>query len=71
MNESANARGVIPAQAVRRVQQAVLLECGGAEAAGQAISVVPLLEGQRIRGFQVRCRCGSSVVVECVYPENP
>jgi hypothetical protein len=32
--------------------------------------VVPLLDGDRLAGFEVRCGCGASAVVECVYAEE-
>lgn len=66
MNESEAVGGVIPAHAVKRVAQPVMVECGAGNAQ-DALSVVPLLEGNRIAGFEVRCRCGESVIVECVY----
>ena len=66
MSESEPVRGVIPAHAVKRVAQAVMVECGGAGDA-DALAVVPLLEDQRIVGFEVRCACGRGVIVECVY----
>jgi hypothetical protein len=69
MSEPEPVRGVIPAHAVKRVAQAVMVECGGA-AEADALAVVPLLDGQRIAGFEVRCACGRSVIVECVY-EDP
>ena len=65
-------RGVIPAKVVRRTAQPVLVDCSSqSEGATQhPISVVPILEGDSIAGFEVRCSCGASVIVECVYEEN-
>ena len=64
--------GVLPARAVRRLAQPVLLDCGAAGSApGEAMVVVPLLENGKIVGLDVRCRCGSNVIVECVYEEPP
>ncbi|MCA8977628.1 MAG: hypothetical protein KDC98_23085 [Planctomycetes bacterium] len=48
--------------------QPALVECGhDAEHPSSSITVIPLLDGPRVAGFQVRCGCGSSAVVECVY----
>lgn len=61
--------GVIRRDAVRLVREPALVDCG-THADGHAtapITVVPLLDGDRIAGFEVRCGCGSAAVVECVY----
>ncbi len=65
--------GVIRRDAVRYVQQPALIDCHGGETdhAASTIAVVPLLDGDRIAGFEVRCGCGASVVVECVYGKEP
>ena len=46
-----------------------MIECGtpGNGHAAQPIAVVPLLDGERIAGFEIRCGCGASAIVECVY----
>ena len=70
MNETPQ-REVIPAGAVRQTAQPVLVDCGngvGPES-NRAISVIPLMEGDLVAGIEVRCTCGSSVVVECVYDD--
>jgi hypothetical protein len=60
----------MPARTVRRLAQPVLLDCStSGSAPGEAMVVVPLLENGRIVGLDVRCRCGSNVIVECVYEE--
>ncbi len=66
-------RGVIPGDAVHRADQPVLVDCGhGAdESKGNPISVVPLIDGSTVVGFEVRCSCGAFVIVECIYGENP
>jgi|SoiMethySBSTD1v2_1073268.scaffolds.fasta_scaffold1000500_3 hypothetical protein len=69
MNEGDNARDVIPAHRVRRVSQPALIDCAEAGASGNALSVVPLMDGARVAGIEVRCRCGASVLVECVYDD--
>ncbi len=70
MNDGNGPRGVIPRQMVKRIEQPALLDCGQAQDGTQALSVVPLMSGDRVAGLEVRCRCGASVVVECVY-EDP
>lgn len=61
--------GVIRRDAVRMVRQPALVDCGNATDghAATPMTVVPLLDGDRIAGFEVRCGCGSVAVVECVY----
>ncbi len=73
MAEPPAPRGVIPGNAVRRADQPVLVDCGqgAGESKGHPISVIPLIDGSTIAGFEVRCSCGASVIVECVYEENP
>ncbi|MFK7740443.1 MAG: hypothetical protein AB8H80_08965 [Planctomycetota bacterium] len=65
-------RNVIRRDTVRVVPQAAMLDCGDAtdSTKGQPIAVVPMLDGDRIAGFEIRCGCGASAIVECVY-ENP
>jgi hypothetical protein len=74
MTETANnngtaGRGILRRDSVRVLGQPALVECSGIDAqhSGKAITVVPLLDGARIAGFEVRCGCGSSAIVECVY----
>ena len=64
---------VIRRDRVRVVTQPAMLGCGH-EADGGAkapLAVVPLLDGDRVAGFEVRCGCGSSGIVECVYEDTP
>jgi hypothetical protein len=62
---------VIRREAVRLVRQPALVACGNPAAQGQgSLAVVPLLDGDRVAGFEIRCSCGSTALVECVYPEE-
>ncbi len=63
--------GVIRRDAVRIVRQAAMVDCTAGSGAGKGpIAVVPLLDGDRLAGFEIRCGCGCSAVVECVYPSE-
>jgi mRNA-degrading endonuclease toxin of MazEF toxin-antitoxin module len=62
----ATRHGVIRRDAVRLATQPALVDCSG-DADARPITVVPLLDGDRVMGFEVRCGCGSTAVVECVY----
>ncbi len=68
MTEAQNP-GVIRRDAVRYVKQPALVDCHGSatDHGASPIAVVPLLDGDRIAGFEIRCGCGASAVVECVY----
>jgi hypothetical protein len=72
MNEGNQRPGVIRRDAVRFVQKPALIDCGTAAAGhtAQPMAVVPLLEGDRIAGFEIRCGCGATAVVECVYQKE-
>jgi len=51
-----------------------MLGCGDGDdsaTSGTPMAVVPLLDGDRVAGFEVRCGCGSSAIVECVYEDTP
>ena len=62
------ANGVLRSSTVRMVDHPALVECGtNASGEANAMSVVPLLDGNRIAGFEIRCGCGHSAIVECVY----
>jgi hypothetical protein len=62
-------RGVIRRDAVRVVSQPAMVDCSGSHAS--AITVVPLMDGDRVAGLEVRCGCGASALIECVYePEE-
>ncbi len=71
MTDQSQKPGVIRRDAVRLMGQPALVDCGNAAAGhGSAITVVPLLDGDRIAGFEIRCGCGSTAVVECVYAKE-
>lgn len=71
MSNLENGRGVIRSNAVRRVAEPVLVHCAGSvEENGGTITVVPLMQADRVAGLQIRCRCGGSVLIECVYEEE-
>lgn len=62
-------RGVIRRDAVRVVSQPAMVDCSASHAS--AITVVPLMDGDRVAGLEVRCGCGASALIECVYePEE-
>jgi hypothetical protein len=69
MVDPQHGRGVIPSRAVRRLDEPVLVQCAAGSGEPSAMTVIPLLDGARVAGLEVRCRCGSSVIVECVYEE--
>ncbi len=64
-------KGIIHRNSVRMVAQPAVVDCHGAQSKGGAISVVPLMEGDRVMGLEIRCSCGANTLVECVYtPET-
>ncbi len=65
---SSAGKHVIQRTAVRRIPQPVMIDCGTAEG-GAPIVVVPLMDGDRVAGLEIRCGCGASTLVECVYEE--
>ncbi|MBZ0152925.1 MAG: hypothetical protein K8J09_15485 [Planctomycetes bacterium] len=70
MTEMHPERGIIRREAVRMAPQATQIDCGASTGPGKAshpIAVVPLLQGDLVVGFEIRCGCGASAVVECVY----
>lgn len=71
-NQRSTKPDVIRRETVRVVGQPAMLGCGD-DLSGTAtpMAVVPLMEGERVAGFEVRCGCGSSAVVECVYQDIP
>ena len=73
MTEPAQKPGVIRRDAVRFVRQPALVECAttGENHRGQPLTVVPLLDGDVVAGFEIRCGCGATAVVECVYQKEP
>lgn len=64
--------GVIRRDAVRLVRQPAMVDCGSSTDGhrSQPITVVPLLDGDVVAGFEIRCGCGSTAVVECVYQKE-
>ena len=64
---------VIRRERVRVVTQPAILGCGDDADGGATapMAIVPLLDGDRVAGFEVRCGCGSSAIVECVYEDTP
>ncbi len=62
-------RGVLPRQAVRVVAQPALVDCGSGEQ-GKTLTVVPLMDGDRVAGLEVRCSCGATTMIECVYSQE-
>lgn len=71
MTEPPDRPGVLRAREVRRVAAPVLVECTTTEhGSTNTMTVIPLMDGERIEAFEVRCHCGSSVIVECVYEQE-
>lgn len=62
-------RGVLPRDQVRIVSQPAMVDCA-TDAHGRTMTVVPLMDGDRVAGLEVRCSCGSATLIECVYQEN-
>jgi hypothetical protein len=64
---------VIRRDAVRFVPLGAVLDWGapGDEPASKPLAIVPLLDGDRIAGFEVRCGCGAAAMIECVYEDTP
>ena len=67
-------KGVIPARTVRRLDQAVVVDSGARDsgasekdAGHRSLTIIPLVDGDLIAGLDIRCACGASAVVECVY----
>lgn len=62
-------QGVIRRDAVRLVSQPAVVDCPGGGPDEGALTVVPLMDGDRVAGLEIRCGCGRSTLVECVYRE--
>jgi mRNA-degrading endonuclease toxin of MazEF toxin-antitoxin module len=62
-------RGVLTRDTVRVVPQPALVDCSGTDGA-RTLTVVPLMDGDRVAGLEVRCSCGASTLVECVYDKE-
>ena len=69
MTDSSPQKGVIPARSVRRLDQAVLVDSGSPseEPGRSSLTIVPLVDDDLISGLEIRCTCGASAIVECVY----
>lgn len=71
-NQRSSKPDVIRRETVRVVEQPAMLGCGeDAVGATTPMAVVPLMDGDRVAGFEVRCGCGASAVVECLYEDTP
>lgn len=64
---------VIRSDKVKLVAAPAMLDCATVTEGkpAQTMAVVPLLDGDRVAGFEVRCGCGASTIVECVYEDTP
>lgn len=72
MSDLRDNQGVIRRDAVRLGTRPAQIDCGS-DASGKltgTLAVVPLLDGDRIAGFEIRCGCGASAMVECVYEKE-
>lgn len=70
MSDVGASRGVIRADRVRRVDQPALVDCQEGRDSSNAMTVVPIMDGEELAGIEVRCACGSSVWIECLYAED-
>jgi len=71
MTEENYRRRVIPSRNVRKEDVPVLVEChANPDGRSDTIAVVPLTSDSTIHGFEIRCQCGASVIVECIYQEE-
>ena len=61
--------GVISGKSVRRLEQAVLVDVDGdiQSSHGNALTLTPLIDEDRVAGMEIRCGCGAHAIVECVY----
>jgi hypothetical protein len=73
MERPHSTEAVIPRAAVRLAPQAAQIDCTSrAHAPGTGtLVVVPLVDGPRVAGLQIRCSCGATAVIECIYEEQP
>lgn len=71
-NQRSSKPDVIRRETVRVVEQPAMLGCGeDSVGATTPMAVVPLMDGDQVAGFEVRCGCGASAVVECLYEDTP
>ncbi|MGE3173698.1 MAG: hypothetical protein AB7O97_13825 [Planctomycetota bacterium] len=59
-------KGVLRRDHVRLVAQPAVIDCAGSDQ-GTPMTVVPLMDGDRVAGLEVRCGCGASTLIECIY----
>lgn len=72
MSEQRDRTGVIRRDDVRLAAQPAQIDCGS-DAAGKVtgtLAVVPLVDDDHVAGFEIRCGCGASAMVECVYEKE-
>lgn len=72
-NEPSTKNNIIQRDNVRLVAAPAMLDCATVTDGkpAQTMAVVPLLDGERVAGFEVRCGCGASTIIECVYEDIP
>jgi len=55
---------------VRRISQPIILDpTSGSEGNDNCMSIIPVMDGEEIAGMDIRCNCGSRMLIECVYDE--
>ena len=68
MTETNAKPAVIRGDSVHRVEAPVLVDSGNPmQGHRDSMTVIPVMQNDRVEGFEVRCHCGSAVVVECIY----
>ena len=72
-NKTGTKNNVISRSDVRLVAAPAMMDCATVTDGkpAQAMAVVPLLDGDRVAGFEVRCGCGASTIVECIDEDTP
>lgn len=64
MTSNRTEKTILRARSVQRSEHAVQVPVQGSPS-DEVMTVVPLPGTGRIEGFEVRCRCGGRVVIEC------
>ena len=68
MSTSKGGVRILRSNEVRRVSQPIMLDpMSGAESGESCMAIAPVLQEDEIVGIDIRCNCGSRVLVECVY----
>ncbi|MEM7199128.1 MAG: hypothetical protein AAF628_02615 [Planctomycetota bacterium] len=67
MSDKPDSQPVIRGTAVRRIDAPVVVDSSAGQGSAATMTVIPLMAGDRVEGFEVRCQCGTCVIVECVY----